>query len=47
MKATKKSKIISKRALDKFIGILDKDFKTDDKRYNAIVGCGATTARNK
>ena len=37
MKATKKSKVISKRAFDKFIGILDKDFGIIDKRYNKII----------
>lgn len=47
MKGMKKSKAISKRAFDKFIDILDKDFKTEDKRYNAIVGYGAITTPNK
>jgi len=27
------------RTFDKFVGILDKNFKTNDKRYNAIVRC--------
>lgn len=35
MKAMKK--MIQKRAFDKFVGILDKNFETDDKRYNKII----------
>ena len=30
-------KVIQKRAFDKFVGILDKNFETDDKRYNKII----------
>ena len=48
MKVTKKSKkVIKKRVFDKFIGILDKNFETEDKRYNAIVGCDTLTTPNE
>ena len=37
----------NKRPFDKFVGILDKNFETDDKQYNAIVGCGVLTTRDE
>ena len=48
MRDMKKSKkVMKKRECDKFVGILDKDFKTEDKRYNSIVGCSAIATPNK
>ncbi len=33
------------RVFDKFVGILDKNFKTNDNRYIAIVGCIVPTTQ--
>ena len=43
----KSKKALKSRPFDKFVAILDKNFKTYDKRYNAIVGCGASTTPNE
>jgi len=45
MKQLKRNK--KNRPFDKFVGILDKDFKIEDKRYNKIVGYCVLTTRNE
>ena len=43
MRDMKKSKkVLKRKPFDKFVAILDKNFKTYDKRYISIVVCGAS-----